>query len=143
MHAVTTRPPTTRPHSTWRLPALLLAVQTAVLVVFAVVLVVVAISGSSDDAGRAATEGGTVLALAVCSGLLSWGFWRERSLARTPSLLWNALAVIVGITVATSGAPLPGVLVILVGAITFLATLRVPTYDLDDDHKDDDDNNNE
>ncbi|WP_188838107.1 hypothetical protein [Flexivirga endophytica] len=125
--------PPSRPLSTWRLPALLLALQTLVLVIFAVALVVVAITGSSDDAGRATTEAGTVLALGACSGLLAWGFWRERSLARTPSLLWNVLGVIVGFTVATSGAPLVGALVIVLGVVTFVASLRVPSYELDDD----------
>lgn len=124
--------PLPRPHSTWRPPALLLALQTIVLVVFAVALFVLAVSGGSDNAGRAATEGGTVLALAVCSGLLACGFWRERSLARTPSLLWNALAVIVGFTVATNGAPAIGAVVIVIGVVTFAASLRVPSYDLDD-----------
>ncbi|WP_446665421.1 hypothetical protein [Flexivirga sp. B27] len=125
--------PQRRPGQIWRLPALLLALQTLVLVIFAVALFVLALRGGSDDAGRAATEGGTVLALAVCSGLLVWGFWRERSLARTPALLWNVLAVIVGFTVATNGGPAIGVLVILIGAVTFAATLRVPSYDLDDE----------
>lgn len=119
--------------STWRVPSILLALQTAVLVVLTVALVVTGISGSTDDTGRALTEAGTVLALAVCSGLLALGFWRHRSVARTPSLLWNALGVIVGITLATSGAPLIGALVIVVGAVTFAASLRVPRYELDDE----------
>lgn len=127
-----TKPPS-RSLSTWRLPALLLALQTIALVVFAGALFVIAVSGGSDDAGRAATEGATVLALAVCSGLLAGGFWRERSLARTPSLLWNVLGVIVGFTLATNGAPAVGVLVIAVGVVTFVASLRVPSYDLDDE----------
>ncbi len=110
---------------------MLLALQTLVLVVLAVVLLVESVSGGTDSGGRAATEGATVLALAACCGLLAWGFWRERSLARTPSLLWNALAVIVGFTVATNGAPAIGVVVIVVAVATFVATLRVPTYDLD------------
>lgn len=123
------------PRSTWRPPALLLALQTVVLVVFAVALFVIAIGGGSDNAGRAATEGATVLALAVCSGLLTWGFWRERSLARTPSLLWNVLVVIVGFTLTTNGAPAPGILVIVIGVLTFVASLRVPSYELDDSDK--------
>ena len=119
--------------STWRLPSVLLALQTVVLVVLTVALVVTGTSGGTDDTGRALTEAGTVLALAVCSGLLSLGFWRHRSIARTPSLLWNALGVIVGITLATSGAPLIGVAVIAVAAVTFVAGLRVPRYELDDE----------
>lgn len=126
MHAVT------KPQPTWRIPALLLALQTLVLVILAVVLLVQSVSGGTDNGARAATEGATVLALAACSGLLTWGFWRERSLARTPSLLWNALLVIVGFTVATSGAPAIGVVVIVAGVLTFGATLRVPSYDLDE-----------
>ncbi|MFC6707818.1 hypothetical protein [Flexivirga alba] len=122
----------TMPRPTWRIPAVLLAVQTLVLVVLAVVLLVESVAGATDSGARAATEGATVLVLAACCGLLAWGFWRERSLARTPSLLWNVLAVIVGFTVATSGAPVIGVLVIVAGVLTFVATLRVPTYDLDD-----------
>lgn len=123
----------TMPHSTWRLPAALLAVQTAVLLVLAGLLVVSGAIGGTDNAGRSITEGVTVLALAVCSGFLAVGFERRRSVARTPSLLWNALVVIVGITLATSGAPVIGVVVAAVGAITFLASLRVPRYELNDD----------
>ncbi|MBB2890772.1 hypothetical protein [Flexivirga oryzae] len=119
--------------STWRLPGVLLALQTLVLVVLAAALVVAGTTGGTDDTGRSVTEGATVLALAVCSGLLALGFWRHRSVARTPSLLWNALAVIVGITVATSGAPWIGVLVVVVGVASFVASLRVPRYELDDD----------
>jgi hypothetical protein len=120
------------PHLTWRIPALLSALQTLVLVILAVVLLVESVSGGTDNGGRAATEGATVLALAACCGLLAWGFWRERSLARTPSLLWNALGVIVGFTVATNGAPAIGVVVIVAALATFVAALRVPTYDLDE-----------
>jgi len=119
--------------STWRLPGVLLALQTVVLVALAVALVVTGTTGSTDDTGRALTEAATVLALAVCSGLLALGFWRHRSVVRTPSLLWNALAVLIGITLATSGAPWIGVLVVVVGAVTFVASLRVPRYELDDD----------
>ena len=129
MHAVTTP---RMPQPTWRIPALLLALQTLVLVILAVVLLVESVSGGTDSGARAATEGATVLALAACCGLLAWGFWRERSLARTPSLLWNALAVIVGFTVATNGGPAIGVAVIVAAVATFVATLRVPTYDLDE-----------
>ncbi|RNI23212.1 hypothetical protein EFY87_07190 [Flexivirga caeni] len=110
-----------------------MALQTVVLVVLAGSLVVTGVSGHTDDGGRALTEAATVLALAACSALLALGFWRGRSVARTPSLLWNALLVIVGITVATSGAPAIGVLVAVVGVISFAATLRVPRYELDDD----------
>lgn len=129
----------TTPQSLWRPPAALLALQTVVLVVLAVALVVTGATGATDDGGRAITEGLTVLALAVCSGFLALGFWRQRSVARTPSLLWNALAVIVGITVATSGAPFIGTVVIVVGAISFVATLRVPVFELDDDADESDD----
>lgn len=107
--------------------------QSVVLAVFAGVLIVTALAGNTDNGARAATEGLTVLALAVCSGLLALGFWKHRSVARTPSLLWNALGVIVGITLATSGAPLVGAAVIVVGVVTFVASLRVPAYELDDE----------
>lgn len=125
VHAVT------MPQPAWRIPALLLALQTVVLVILAVVLLIESVSGA-DNGARAATEGATVLTLAACCALLAWGFWRERSLARTPSLLWNGLAAIVGFTVATNGAPLIGVLVIVAAVATFVATLRVPSYDLED-----------
>lgn len=121
------------PPLTWRIPAVLLALQAVVLAVLAVVLLAESVSGGTNNGGRAATEGATVLALAACCGLLAWGFWRERGLARTPALLWSALAVIVGFTVATSGAPVIGVLVVVAGLLTFGATLRVPSYHLDDD----------
>lgn len=120
------------PDSTWRLPSLLLALQTLVLAVLAVALLVTGVTGHTDNGARAATEGLTVVALAVCSGLLTAGFWKQRSVARTPSLVWNAMAVIAGITLATSGAPAVGALVIAVGVLSFGASLRVPAYDLDD-----------
>lgn len=126
VHAVTT------PGFIWRLPAVLLGLQTLALVILAVVLGVTGATGATDNGGRAVTEGVTVLALAACSGLLAFGFWRERSVARTPALLWNALGVVVGITIATSGAPLVGAVVIVVAAVTFAAGLRVPRYELDD-----------
>lgn len=122
----------TVPDLNWRLPSLLLALQTLTLVILAGVLVVTGATGSTDNGGRAVTEGVTVLALAACSGVLAFGFWRRRSVARTPSLLWNALAIIVGITVATSGAPLVGIVVAVIGVVTFVASLRVPRYELGD-----------
>ncbi len=119
--------------SFWRLAATLMAVQTAVLVILAVALIVATLTGNSSDTARALTEAGTVLALAVCGGLLAFGFWRERSIARTPSLLWNGLAAITGLTLATSGAPAIGAAVGLIAVITFVVTLGVPRYELEDD----------
>lgn len=123
----------TVPDSTWRLPAALLALQTAVLLILSGLLIVSGLIGSTDSTGRAVTEGVTVLALAGCSGVTAYGFERHRSAARTPSLVWNALVVIVGITLATSGAPAIGVVVAAVGVVTFVASLRVPHYELDDE----------
>ncbi|WP_265447653.1 hypothetical protein [Flexivirga meconopsidis] len=122
-----------RTMSFWRLAATLMAVQTAVLVILAVALIVATLTGNSSDTARALTEAGTVLALAVCGGLLAFGFWRERSIARTPSLLWNGLAAITGLTLATSGAPAIGAAVGLIAVITFVVTLGVPRYELEDD----------
>ncbi|NNG40252.1 hypothetical protein HJ588_13345 [Flexivirga sp. ID2601S] len=122
-----------RTMSFWRLAAALMAVQTAVLVILALVLIVVTLTGNSSDTARALTEAATVLALAVCGGLLAFGFWRERSVARTPSLLWNGLAAITGLTLATSGAPAIGAAVGLIAVITFVITLGVPRYELEDD----------
>lgn len=110
-----------------------MGLQTAVLVIVVVVLCSDAIGGGTDDTGRALTEAATVLALAVCGGLLALGLWRQRSVTKTPSLMWNGLGVLTGFSLARNGAPLLGSAVMVLTVVGFLAALGVPRYDPDED----------
>lgn len=119
--------------SYWRVATILMSVQTVVIGVLAVALVITGATGDSSGGVRAVTEGITVLLLTTCSGLVAFGFWRERSVARTPSLVWNALTAIVGFSMVTAGALAAGAAVAVIAVVTFAVTLVLPCYELDND----------
>lgn len=121
----------------WPLTAALMGLQTLVLIGLAGDLIVVGATGGSDSGARAITEGITVLVLAACGGLLAYGFARRRSIARTPTLVWNLLAALVGVSLWSGGAHAVGAITVAVAVVTFVSSLGVPRYDLDDLDEDD------
>ncbi len=89
------------------------------------------IAGRTDDASRGLGVVAVALCAALAAGALSWALMTGRRLARTPSLLWHGLMVLVGLSISTSGAPPVGVAMIAIGVVGFVLGLRVPPADRD------------
>lgn len=106
--------------------------ETLALVILAGTVFAELVRGSASTTSRAITEGVCLLLLAVGTGLLAFFLLRRRSLAKTPTLLWNAMLIPVGVNLVGGGAPGYGYAVVAVAAVTFLAALSLPRYDLDE-----------
>ncbi len=121
------------PERRLRAAAWWLAGQGAALVVVTCWLLFDLVAGHATEASR----GLGVVAVAVCAalgaGALSWALMTGRRLARTPTLLWHGLMVLVGLSISSSGAPPIGVAMIVIGVIGFVLGLRVPPADRDQD----------
>lgn len=106
-----------------------MSLQCAALVVVSVLLVVDQLSGPHAD-----SRGYGVIAVAIfaalCAAALAVALWRRRTLAKTPTVLWNALAVLVGFSLAGGGAQRLGAVVLGVGIVGVLAGVVLPRSDL-------------
>lgn len=100
--------------------------QGVALLVLTGWLAVDLLTGRAEDVGRGL--GVVVIALcgAVAAGALAWALSVGKRLARTPTMLWHGLLVLVGISVTGSGEPVTGVVLIVVGVIGCVLALRVP-----------------
>lgn len=115
----------------WLAAATGTAISAAAILVMAVMSVVSAVTGSASTTTRALTEaamlvvlGGAVLALVV-------GLVRAKSLAKTPTLLWNAMLVPIGFSLMDGGAAALGIATVIVAVVTFVVALPLPRYDVD------------
>lgn len=124
------------PCGAWISSALGTAVTALALLVMATMSGVSAVTGSASATTRAVTEAVMLIVLAVGVGLLSVNLLRRRSLAKTPTLLWHALLVPVGFSLMTGGAKVLGILTLVVAVATFVVTLRLPRYELDEQDAD-------
>ncbi len=99
-----------------------MGIQTLVLVVLAALLLLDLITSSKSDAPRSVSLAAVVLGFAVGAGFLAGALLRGLPAARTPTLLWNAFIVLIGLTLGQGGASLliAGA-VVLIGAITLVA----------------------
>ncbi|XAS75910.1 hypothetical protein V3G39_14840 [Dermatophilaceae bacterium Sec6.4] len=126
----------------WRrvVPAVLMAGQGAALGILAVVLLVRTTLDSGSEAGRSVTFDLLVLIFAAGALLIGRALWRGRSAARTPTVIWGIFAALAGSTLARGGAPVLGVCVIIVAALTLVSAWLAPLPDEnpDDAHRDED-----
>lgn len=90
-------------------------------------------SGGASTTTRALTEAAVLVVLAIGVGLLSFNLLRRKSLAKTPTILWNGLLVPVAFSLMNGGAKLLGIATLVVAAVTFFAALTLPRFDPDEE----------
>ena len=98
----------------------------ASIVVFEVVSTTSGISGTTDLAGPVLA--GLLVVFGALVGTVSWGAWNRRSSARTPYVVAQAFALVVGWTLASGDGAIPralgAVLLVLAGASLVLMLAR-------------------
>lgn len=114
------------------LSALGTAVSAVALLVMAVLSVVSAVSGSASTTTRALTEAAMLVVLGLGVGGLVVALVRQRSLAKTPTLLWNGMLVPIGLSLFDGGAEVLGAGAVVVAVLTFVVTLLIPRYEVDE-----------
>ncbi|WP_129842417.1 hypothetical protein [Streptomyces sp. RFCAC02] len=108
--------------------ALLCAAQGAVIAVLSVVMLILTLTGDTDDTGQAVAGGVTLLALAALPLAAGHGLWRLRRWSRGPAVIVQLLALPVAWTLLGSGGAWPLVAVALaVSAVAVLGCLLNPT----------------
>ena len=100
-----------------RVAALLTGVQALVLVGFAVFYVVELASGEGSDAVRVLMSALLICVAAVGLGALVRGWLGTASWPRTPTIVWNALLLPVGISLIQGSRVAVGWLVLLVAVV--------------------------
>ena len=101
--------------------AVLMGLQGAVLLILGVLLIIRTIAGDESNAGRALTLAIVVLVFALGAALVARALWQASEGARSPTLVWGVFVVLIGVTLARNGAPVMGVVVVVVGAGTLAA----------------------
>ena len=107
-----------------RLAALLTGVQALTLAGFAVHYVVELVRGEGSDATRVLMSALVILVGAVGLGALARGWLGPAAWPRTPTILWNAILVPVGISLVQGTRVAVGWLVIAVAIVTVVAAWR-------------------
>lgn len=94
------------------------------------------INGDASTTTRALTEAAVLVVLAAGVALLAVNLLRHKSLAKTPTLLWNGMLVPVSFSLMSGGAKLLGTATLVVAVVTFVAALTLPRFDPDEDEAD-------
>jgi hypothetical protein len=126
--AVPERPP----HGSRRLSALIAALQALTLAGFAVFYVVELVLGQGSDAVRVLMSALLILVGAVGLGVLARGWLGAASWPRTPTIVWNAILLPVGISLVQGTRVAVGwaVLVLAVVAIGAAWVARDPEIEV-------------
>ena len=101
-----------------RLAALLTGVQALALAGFAVYYVVELVLGAGSDAIRVLMSALLILVGATGLGVLARGWLGVSAWPRTPTIVWNALLVPVGISLIQGNRVLIGWIVVVVAIVT-------------------------
>lgn len=107
--------------------------QAAVLLILAGVLLYRALADDVESITTALTESFVVLVFAVAVGALALGLRRGKGMARTPTLVWNALLLPVAFSMISGGLLAVGLVLLLFAAVTLVATILVPRVHDEDD----------
>lgn len=107
-----------------------MAGQGVALAILAVVLLIRTAVDGGSDIGRSVTF--DVLVLVFAAGALAIGvaLWRGAPAARTPTVLWNLFAVLVGTSLLRGGAPALGTVALVLGVLALAAGLAAPLDDV-------------
>ena len=100
-----------------RLAALLTGLQALALAGFAVYYVVELVLGEGSDATRVLMSALLILVAAVGLGVLARGWLGDASWPRTPTLVWNAILLPVGISLIQGNRAVIGWVVIVVAIV--------------------------
>lgn len=113
-----------------------MAAQALALVALTILLLVHVLDGSTENGLQGVTEAVLVLAFAACAAGLAVALHRGRALAKTPTLVWNALLLPVSFSMISAGQHLIGFTVLAFAGVTFVAALTLPRpSDPDDDEQ--------
>ena len=104
-----------------RLAALLIGVQALTLAGFAAFYVYELVIGEGSDAARVLMSALLILVGAIALSLLARGWLGEGAWPRTPTIVWNALLLPVGLGLVQGNRVVVGWLVILVAVLTIVA----------------------
>lgn len=108
--------------------AILLFLQVALLVVGAAWVLIADLADTRQQIGQTIGETVLILVLAACAAALAIAVRRGWDLAKTPVLLWGGMVALCGLTLATAGAPVLGVVVGLLGLATIVTGSRLRRY---------------
>ena len=114
----------------WIIAAIGMALQTLGMLGMAAWVLIELVRGDASNASRSVTEGVCLVLLSVGTGLLTLNLARAKSLAKTPTLLWNGMMVAVGLNLVQGGAAAVGYALIAVAIAVFVAALTLPRYDV-------------
>lgn len=117
-----------QPVSATRPVAALLLLQVALLVAGAAWVLIADLGDGRQQTGQTVGETVLILVLAACAAALAIAVRRGWELAKTPVLLWGGMVALCGLTLGTSGAPVLGVIVGLLGLATIGAGSRLRRY---------------
>ena len=117
-----------QPVSATRPVTALLFFQVALLVAGAVWVLIADLGDGRQQTGQTIGETVLILVLAACAAALAIAVRRGWDLAKTPVLLWGGMVALCGLTLATAGAPVLGVVVGLLGLATIAAGSRLRRY---------------
>lgn len=117
-----------QPVSATRPVAALLFLQVALLVVGAMWVLIADLGDGRQQTGQTIGETVLILVLAACAAALAIAVRRGWELAKTPVLLWGGMVALCGLTLATAGAPVLGVVVGLIGLATIATGSRLRRY---------------
>lgn len=107
----------TSPRSPRRLAGLLSGLQALTLAGFAVYYVVELALGEGSDAVRVVMSALLILVGALGLGILARGWFGDASWPRTPTIVWNAILVPVGISLVQGTRVAVGWVVLLVAVV--------------------------
>jgi hypothetical protein len=107
--------------SSRRLAALITGLQALALAGFAVFYVVELVLGEGSDATRVVMSAVLILVGAVGLGLLARGWLSTAQWPRTPTIVWNAILLPVGLSLVQNTRVLVGWTVIVVALVAVVA----------------------
>lgn len=122
--------------SAWLISAAGTALAALAMLIMAGMAAFGVISGGASTISRALTEAAVLLVLAVGVGLLTLNLLRRKSLAKTPTVLWNGLLVPVAFSLMSGGAKAFGAVTLAVAVVTFFAALSLPRFEPADEEND-------
>lgn len=114
--------------------AFLMAGQGAALAILGVVLLIRTVIDGGSDVGRSVTFDVLLLVFAAGASAIGLALWRAAPAARTPTVLWNLFAVLVGTSLARGGAPALGVAALTLSVLTLAMGLGARLDDKDVDN---------
>lgn len=108
-------------------------VESLAVLGLALTVVLTLVKGEASTTVRASTEAIVLVLLGLGVAALAWNLFRLKSLAKTPTLLWNGMLVPVAFNLIGGGAKGFGYTTLAVAVLTFITALLIPRYEADEE----------